>query len=216
MEEQEKLKHLITGLAILVPTMFLLGIMGTWFFMDLRVKNIQNELEKIRTEIKQVEEDTIIEKEKNDKINNVINYDTLKVGDEIGAFTVKSIQPLVQSEKVSKNNLLISFTGNAEISGKYNYYDLNYDFAIMAGVIILEVNPNDLNIFPRLNSDPISHITFVPSEESREKFGLNDNSPSISGEATVIIKEFIVAYAEIGGYAPYMAKIEKVINNSSN
>ncbi|HBG81351.1 TPA: hypothetical protein DDW69_00740 [candidate division CPR2 bacterium] len=130
MENQKSHKGAIITLSILLPVLTLSGVGGTYFVMDQKsTKANEDALKRIEALEKKVNENTTTKKEETTPTptktiiaDNIINLKTLKVGDKVGAFNVKSIAPYrSEYSALSNSNIKIEFTGTTTVTGTYEY-----------------------------------------------------------------------------------------------
>lgn len=117
--------------------------------------------------------------------DNVLDPDTIAVGDIIGGLQVEEITEFRPGVKVTPN-MRVTFSGRIEVTGDYHYHAAG----ITPGQVTFgNLDEASLERVPRVKGDlEYEGFTFENLEEAQEAFG----PAGSKGTATIIIEQYVV------------------------
>ncbi|MBI4232303.1 S-layer homology domain-containing protein [Candidatus Peregrinibacteria bacterium] len=134
---------------------------------------------------------------------NVFDPMTIKVGDKVGAWTVKNVGAALEFDDMGPENFQIEFFGEVEVSGEYSWSEFGGDFWFD------ELTSASKAKIPEPKGDQIdTWFMFLNDAVSIEAFGPSRYN---AGKATIVITDYTVARApaEIGDSAVLKELVSK-------
>ncbi len=164
---------------------------GAWYYADSgaesEIEAYKNQIATLETKVAQLEADQAAETTRVATLpSNIIDLKTVKVGDKVGPFTVKSVGQAVldQSPPFGEKNALIYFEGTANVSGRYNY-DPNSE---SNGRITFEPSQGSSQYIPTNLPNDVKFL-LAGSEKIYNALGIKEGKAK-SGLATIKISGF--------------------------
>ncbi len=120
--------------------------------------------------------------------STVVDLASLKVGMKVGDFTVSAIEPFTKGTDISDYNVIVRFTGETTVTGRYLQSDL------LGTPMIEALDVQSIAVLPRLAHDERSPwFAFLKSDTvAAQELGGSGNT----GQATIRIADFAIELAE--------------------
>lgn len=166
-----------------------------------KVENLEGEQERLNQRIDDYK--ALLKSEKLEQ-PNYFSFDNIEVGDEIAGMKIEAINIAREGYiDFSFENVAISFSGETELTGTYNYYD--DDVAFLYDSVCFDVDEDSYSKMPRMvENDRDPWFCFYDQGKAKEAFGPKGSS----GKATIIIDDYaFISYPSEGSDGARLVKV---------
>ncbi len=163
---------------------------GAWYYADSgaesEIEAYKNQIATLETKVAQLEADQAADTTTPVATlpSNIFDLSTVKVGDKVGPFTVKSVGKVDPDAPYSATNANIEFTGTATVSGNYEYDPMSID----PGTIRFIPGAASEKFIPTAQKDYYL-FGFLADKKTTTALGINESKAS-KGNVTIVISGY--------------------------